>query len=119
LYGRTLAFAFLGGILLSLCSLVISVYPCGTLLQTMPRVLSWNAVARVAGDEFANHHMFLVFALATLTHGVLCIAGMSLLWFIGRKILPNPKRLHLAVLVTMLVLYAFVLLLAWPLKDCL
>jgi hypothetical protein len=115
---RMLIPPFFAGVMISLLSMVISVYPCGAFLQTAPRLLSWTAISRLSSDEFANSHIFLAFGLSALFHGILCLAGVWLLDFIARRAGVNPQRAKPAVLMIVPVVYAMLVFLAWPVKDC-
>jgi hypothetical protein len=116
---QTLLFSFLGGLLLSVISILVSAYPCGTFLQTVPRLLSWNAVSKIGGQEVANRYAFLAFGISAIIHGSLCLLVAAFFTSIATKYGLSAKRVQPAILVLVLVIFAALLFVAWPLRDCL
>jgi len=116
---RFLALGFIGGVSLSLIStMYTSGY--GTFFHSVPLLLLWGAVAKLLGSQFADNNQWLIYTMVAIIHGVVFMTILPLVDYFITTFLAQSSALRIIRIigfVLVFVVYAILLLLAFPLKD--
>ena len=91
---------------------------CGTMLGTTPLFLAWGILAKLFGGVFADQHTWMLKAVAAVAHGVVLGSLCWLLDSVVRKFVSDQVAVRLTCLLVLITVYACLLFLAWPLREC-